>query len=243
MSAKPLSAKKQTDHQSKTNSSSTNSRTLARSSPSGLSPSSSLSASTPDGSAGVKLDRNRAKKFFSYYKDHLWVLAADLGCAILVAGTALALPLCANFILRRLTETESESILMTDIYVLGGLMLLLIGLQTLASLFVDYRGHVMGAHMETSMRQELFEHYQKLSFSFYDRERVGQLMSRISNDLLALSELYHHGPEDIAISLLKFFGASAILWYLEPSITFVILVSVPFAVFMPYILIAVWPLP
>jgi ATP-binding cassette subfamily B protein len=180
---------------------------------------------------GVGLKGPRLTRFFSYYRNHIGVLAADLGCAVLVSATALALPLCANFIIKRLSTESAQADFLGEIYILGGGMLLLIGVQALCTLFVDYRGHVMGAQMETAMRKELFEHYQKLSFSFYDRQRVGQLMSRISNDLFALSELYHHGPEDIAISLLKFLGASLILLYVDPTMTLLILVSVPFAVF------------
>ena len=86
-------------------------------------------------------------------------------------------------------------------------MLALLAVQALATLFVDYQGHVMGAKMEGALRQELFEHYQALSFGFYDQQRVGQLMCRISNDLFSLAELYHHGPEDLAIAVLKFAGA------------------------------------
>ncbi|MFT7091578.1 MAG: ATP-binding cassette subfamily B protein [Candidatus Azotimanducaceae bacterium] len=197
----------------------------------GLADTLSLSSASLDDVANPPLRGPRLRKFFSYYRHHLDVLAADLVCAVLVAATTLALPLCANFILKRLTSTTDQSILVSEIYGLGGVMLLLIGVQALSSMFVDYRGHVMGAQMETAMRKEMFEHYHKLSFSFYDRQRVGQLMSRISNDLFALSELYHHGPEDIAISVLKFLGASLILWYLDPLMTLVILVSVPLAVF------------
>ena len=188
-------------------------------------------ASSLGDAANPPLRGIRLRKFFSYYRNHLDVLAADLVCAVLVAATTLALPLCANFIVKRLTSATDQSILVSEIYSLGGVMLLLIGVQALSSMFVDYRGHVMGAQMETAMRKEMFEHYQKLSFSFYDRQRVAQLMSRISNDLFALSELYHHGPEDIAISVLKFVGASLILWYLDPLMTLIILVSVPLAVF------------
>ncbi|MGK0474200.1 MAG: ATP-binding cassette subfamily B protein [Candidatus Azotimanducaceae bacterium] len=197
----------------------------------GLADTLSLSSASLDDVANPPLRGPRLRKFFSYYRHHLDVLAADLVCAVLVAATTLALPLCANFILKRLTSTTDQSILVSEIYGLGGVMLLLIGVQALSSMFVDYRGHVMGAQMETAMRKEMFEHYHKLSFSFYDRQRVGQLMSRISNDLFALSELYHHGPEDIAISVLKSLGASLILWYLDPLMTLVILVSVPLAVF------------
>ncbi|MEM7017824.1 MAG: ABC transporter ATP-binding protein [Pseudomonadota bacterium] len=172
----------------------------------------------------------RRRKFFSYYRPHLGILAADLACAVLVAATTLALPLCANYIVRQLTEGVDQAVLYDEIFLVGMLMLVLIGLEAASRMFVDYQGHVMGARMETDMREELFEHYQKLSFSFYDRQRVGQLMSRISNDLFALAELYHHGPEDVAIALLKFFGALTILYVLSPSMAAVILVSVPFAV-------------
>lgn len=189
---------------------------------------SSLSAAIEDNTT-LALRGTRLKKFFSYYRNHLGVLAADLGCAVLVAATALALPLCANFIIKQLTLGQDPVNLRGDILMYGLLMLLLIGVQAACTMFVDYRGHVMGAQMETSMRKELFEHYQKLSFSFYDRQRVGQLMSRISNDLFDLSELYHHGPEDLAISVLKFVGASLILLYLDPTMMLLILVSVPFA--------------
>ncbi len=181
--------------------------------------------------SGPRLTGKRFTRFFSYYRHHLGVLIADLGCAVLVAVTALALPLCANVIIKRLSNADYQGDLLGEIYTLGGVMLLLIAVQAVCTLFVDYRGHLMGAQMETALRKELFEHYQKLSFSFFDRQRVGQLMSRISNDLFALSELYHHGPEDIAISLLKFAGASLILFYLDPSMTLLILVSVPFAAF------------
>jgi ATP-binding cassette subfamily B protein len=180
--------------------------------------------------SGPALKGSRRTKFFGYYRPYLGILAADLACAALVAATALALPLCANLIVKRITMAAEDADLYRDIYFIGAIMLSFIGLQALCRLFVDYQGHVMGARMESTMRQELFEHYQKLSFSFYDGQRVGQLMSRISNDLFAISELYHHGPEDLAIAILKFVGAIAILLYLDPMVTMIILVSMPFAV-------------
>ena len=84
-------------------------------------------------------------------------------------------------------------------------------IEYLCNYFVAYKGHVMGVYMERDLRNELFQHYQKLSFSFYDEEKTGQLMSRLTNDLFSLTELYHHGPEDIVISFIKFFGAFVIL--------------------------------
>ncbi|MDB5536748.1 MAG: multidrug transporter permease/ATP-binding protein, partial [Devosia sp.] len=94
----------------------------------------------------------------------------------------------------------------------------------------DYQGHVMGAKIESEVRRQLFEHCQKLSFAFYDNQRVGQLMSRITNDSLWLGELYHHGPEDIAIAALKFFGALLILSFIDPVLTGLIAALTPFAV-------------
>ena len=119
---------------------------------------------------------------------------------------------------------------LAQIYAMGGLMLALLAVQALCSLFVDYQGHVMGAKMEGALRKEVFEHCQKLSFSFYDRQRVGQLMSRITNDLFNLGELYHHGPEDLAIAVLKLVGASLILAWLDLPLTLLILGMFPFAV-------------
>ena len=112
-------------------------------------------------------------------------------------------------------------------------MRVLLAVQALSTLFVDYQGHVMGAKMEGAMRQELFEHYQSLSFGFYDGQRVGQLMSRLSNDLFSLSELYHHGPEDLAIAALKFTGALVILFHLDAPLSLVIVSLVPFAAAHP----------
>ncbi|MBA3811745.1 MAG: ABC transporter ATP-binding protein [Caulobacteraceae bacterium] len=158
------------------------------------------------------------------------MLAADLACAALVSGTALFLPLCANFVTKRLVDLPEASATLQQIYLVGAAMLGLLAVQVFASLFVDYQGHVMGAKMESTLRKEVFEHCQKLSFSFYDRQRVGQLMSRITNDLYNLGELYHHGPEDLAIAVLKFTGAVAILAYLDVPLTLLIVGVIPLAV-------------
>lgn len=171
--------------------------------------------------------RRRFLKFLSHYRPHIPMLAADIGCAVAIAATALALPVCASWITRRLTDGGPDA--MPAILAMGGVMLALVAAQALFTLFVDYQGHMMGAKIESRMRQELFEHLQKLSFSFYDRERVGQLMSRITNDLFYIGELCHHGPEDLAIATLKFVGAAAILAWIDPTLTFAILAAFPFA--------------
>lgn len=109
-------------------------------------------------------------------------------------------------------------------------MLGLLGVQLLAIYFVDYQGHMMGAHIEAAVRKELFDHCQKLSFSFYDRSRVGQLMSRITNDSLWIGELFHHGPEDVAIGVLKLTGALAVLFYVDPVLAGIVAALIPFAI-------------
>lgn len=168
----------------------------------------------------------RTKKFLSYYKPYLGLFCADMVCAIFVSAITLALPLCIRYITQNLLEPATPDAL-SQIYTMGALMLALVALYTACNVFIDYRGHVMGALMEGDMRNELFDHYQKLSFNFYDEERTGQLMTRISNDSFDLSELYHHGPEDIVISLLNFVGASIILLNINVTLALIVLPFVP----------------
>ena len=94
-------------------------------------------------------------------------------------------------------------------------------------MFVAYQGHVMGAMMERDVRRELFDHTQKLSFGFYDEQKVGQLMTRISNDSFDLAELFHHGPEDIVISLLNFVGTFVILLTINVNLALIIFLFLP----------------
>lgn len=183
-----------------------------------------------DRSAERQKARARARRFVSYYRPHLPLLLADLLCAVLVAATAVAIPLIANHMVSRLPDLAGSPTALGQILVLGCFMLGVFLLQAFATYFVDYQGHVMGAKIEAQVRKELFEHCQKLSFGFYDRQRTGQLMSRISNDSLWLGELFHHGPEDIAISVLKFGGAMAVLVLIDPVIALPIAILIPLAV-------------
>jgi ATP-binding cassette subfamily B protein len=116
---------------------------------------------------------------------------------------------------------------LSQIEKMGAIMLLLVAVQTAGNFFVDYRGHAMGAMMESDLRSELFGHFQKLSFRFYDQQRTGKLMSRITNDLLSLAELYHHGPEDYLIYLIKFVGSFVILININVKLTFAVFIFLP----------------
>ena len=169
---------------------------------------------------------SRSKKFLSYYKPYLGLLAADTACAVVVAAAALALPLCARYITNLVLEGNGSDVL-PQIYAVGALMLALVAVHTACNFFVDYQGHGMGARMERDIRQELFDHYQKLAFRFYDEHKTGELMSRLTNDTFWLSELYHHGPEDLMISLLKFCGAFIILLQINVPLTLGVFLFLP----------------
>ena len=168
---------------------------------------------------------SRSKKFLSYYKPYLGLFAADMLCALVLSVIALALPLYTRYIGKILLADNPNAL--NQLYLMGAVMLLLVIIYTACNMFVDYRGHLMGAMMESDMRRELFDHYQKLSFRFYDDHKTGQLMSRLTNDLFWLSELYHHGPEDLTIALLQGLGAFIILININVKLTLIIFLFVP----------------
>ena len=149
-----------------------------------------------------------------------------MACAVIASAAMLAIPLCVRYITANLLQVGSTDAL-HQIYMMGGIMLGLIGIYAACHAFIDYQGHVMGALMERDMRKELFEHYQKLSFKFYDEHKTGQLMTRISHDTFDLAELYHHGPEDAVISFLNFIGAFVILMSINAKLALIAFLFVP----------------
>ncbi len=168
----------------------------------------------------------RLKKFLSYYQPYIGLFIADMVCAFIVSAITLILPLCIQHITKNILQNNSPDML-AQILSMGVLMLILIMIHTLCNMFVDYQGHMMGAQMERDMRNELFDHYQTLSFRFYDNQKTGQLMSRITSDLFALSELYHHGPEDLAIGIITLIGVLGISLTISVELTIVIFIFVP----------------
>jgi len=169
---------------------------------------------------------SRNRKFFSYYKPYMRLFYGDVACALVVSGTALLLPLCANYITKNILASHAPNAL-SQIYGMGVVMLALLLVHTLCNMFVDYQGHMMGALMERDMRRELFDHYQELSFSFFDEQKTGQLMTRLTNDSFNMSELFHHGPEDIVISVLNFLGAFAIMLTINVKLALIIVLFLP----------------
>lgn len=162
----------------------------------------------------------------SYYRPYWKLLIADMACALVVSATTLLLALSARHVTKNLVAGISADAL-DQIYIMGVIMLALVAVHAMCQTFVDYQGHMMGAKMESDLREELFEHYRQLSFSFYDEQKTGQLMTRITYDTFALAELFHHGPEDIVISLLNFAGAFIILLTIDVELTLIVFCFLP----------------
>ncbi len=177
--------------------------------------------------------KGRVKKFFSYYKPYKVLFFKDMFCAIVAAGITLVFPLITRYITGVILLEDPVDIGL--IYQLGIFMIVLVVVEYFCNYFITYQGHVMGTYMERDIRNELFEHYQKLSFGFYDEQKTGHLMSRITNDIFSLTELYHHGPEDIVISFIKFIGAFVILSCIHLGLTLLIFSFIPIM-----IIVAVW---
>uniref|UniRef100_UPI004056C0BD ABC transporter ATP-binding protein n=1 Tax=Agathobacter sp. TaxID=2021311 RepID=UPI004056C0BD len=158
------------------------------------------------------------KKMLSYYKPYMGMFWADMFFAAMSAGIALSIPLIVRYVTNTLIYLPREEI-MEKVTVIGAVLLAMIALDFYCRFFIGNYGHVMGAKIEYDMRAEIFDHMQKLSFSFYDDQKVGQLMSRITTDLFDITELLHHGPENIILSVLKIAGALIILLNINPVLT------------------------
>mgnify|MGYP000824182235 FL=1 len=180
-----------------------------------------------DVSYDAKKNMGKWQRFFSYYKPYKGLFFADMFFAIMGAAVTLVIPL----IIRYITETVIFYDANEALKIILKLALLMVGLVLLeayCNFFIAYQGHIMGAKMEYDMRNEIFAHYQRLSFNFFDDQKVGQLMSRVTNDLFEIAELFHHGPEDIVISIIKFIGSFAILASINIKLTLVAFAIIPF---------------
>lgn len=151
----------------------------------------------------------------------------DMLCAFVIAGVTLIYPLIVRFITNDLLINYPKDEIPLELIKIGVFLLVIFVIQFFCNYFVNYKGHMMGAKMEYDMRTELFSHYQKLSFNFYDNQKTGQLMSRITNDLFDITELCHHGPEDLVISIIKFFGAFIILMNINVKLTLIVFLFLP----------------
>lgn len=170
--------------------------------------------------------REKLKKLFSYYKPYRVLFYSDMFFAILGAVITLVIPLIVCYITNEVVYFNHHKAMQT-ILVLGAVMIGLVIVEFGCNYFIAYYGHIMGAYMEADMRSDIFGHYQKLTFAFYDNQKVGALLSRITSDLFDITELLHHGPEDVVISIIKLVGAFVILININAPLTIVAFVFVP----------------
>ncbi len=165
------------------------------------------------------------KRFVQYYYPYKMVFFLDLFCAAFIGAVDLAFPQLLRFLTRTLFLEDSSKIL-TALPVIGIVLFIAYVLQAGCKYYVSCQGHVMGARMERDMRKELFDHYEKLSFSYYDENNTGQMMSRLVSDLFDISEFAHHGPENLFISLVKIVGSFCFLFYIQWKLASILIVVV-----------------
>ncbi len=173
------------------------------------------------------------KKFIQYYAPYKGVFFLDLVCAAVISLVDLAFPQ----ILRTMTKTlftETPEKILHALLSVGIVLLIVYLVQMGCKYYVSYQGHMMGARMERDMRQQLFEHYEKLSFSYYDQNNSGQMMSKLVSDLFDISEFAHHGPENLFISLIKIIGSFVFLFLINWRLAIPLLVLVVFMLFFSY---------
>lgn len=170
--------------------------------------------------------RTNIKKMVSYYKPYKGTFFLDLFFAFLASIISLVIPLVVRYITTNVSSMDTETAV-KQITILCSILFVLVIVQFASNYYVTNIGHVMGAKMEYNMRAEIFNHYQKLSFSFFDDQKVGQLMSRITSDLFEITELLHHGPENLAISFIKIVGALIILSSISGYLTIAAFILLP----------------
>lgn len=185
--------------------------------------------------------KSEYKLFFSYFKPHKWLFFADLFCAVFVAAVDVVFPVISRFTLNKVLpqylNSADNSVQRTVIFTFFSIIALcffMCVLRTVAQWFITFFGHVFGVAVEKDMRRDIFEHIEKQSFSFFDKNRTGQLMSRTTTDLFEISELAHHGPEDLLISLLTLFGAFFVMFSIRWQLAVIVFVTLPLLIFAVY---------
>lgn len=178
---------------------------------------------------------NTIKQFTKYYKPYKRLFLMDMVCAFVLSGIDLAFPLFVRFLMNDVYSLPDKNSIVCYIINFGIILLALYILRYFCQYFITSWGHIMGAKMETDMRRDLFGHLQKLSFSYYDETNTGKLMSRIVNDLFDISELAHHGPEDLLISVLKLGGTFIILSIINIKLTLILILFTAIMLYFSYI--------
>lgn len=170
--------------------------------------------------------KEKLKKLFAYYKPYMGLFYSDMFFAVLGAAVTLVIPLLVRYITNEVIYFDADEA-KHAIFVLGAVMIGLVLLEVFCNFYIAYFGHIMGAKMEANMRSDIFGHYQKLTFAFYDNQKVGHLLSRITSDLFDISELLHHGPEDLVISIIKIVGSFIILLTVNVKLALIAFAFIP----------------
>ena len=177
--------------------------------------------------------KEKLKKLFAYYDPYRRLFYSDMFFAILGAGVTLVIPLIIRYITDTVVYYEptraKQAVLSLGLALVG-----LIVLEIFCNFYIAYYGHIMGAKMEADMRKDIFGHYQKLTFAFYDNQKVGHLLSRITSDLFDISELLHHGPEDLVISAIKIIGSFVILMTVNVRLALIMFAFIPVMVIFAF---------
>ena len=170
------------------------------------------------------------KKFIRYYKPYQAVFFIDLFCAAVISLVDLAYPQILRTLTKTLFRGDGDTVLRALAPLAAGLFLMY-AVQSFCKFYVSYQGHMMGAHMERDMRQQLFDHYERLSFSYYDNNNSGQMMSKLVSDLFDIAEFAHHGPENLFISLIKIIGSFICLFLINARLAVPLLALVVVMIF------------
>ncbi|MBS4539107.1 ABC transporter ATP-binding protein [Clostridium sp. D2Q-11] len=167
------------------------------------------------------------RKFASYYGPHKKLFILDMVCAFLIAAIDLVFPM----VTRRITDQIIPNGELRSLYIIAAIMLGLFVVRAMLNYIVDYWGHVVGTRMEYDMRGDLFSHLQTLPFSYFDKNRTGHIMSRMVNDLREISELAHHGPEDLFLSIVMLIGSFILMANINLGLTLIVFAFIPLMLF------------
>lgn len=173
---------------------------------------------------------SKIKAFLGYYKPYQGMFYLDMFCALILSGIDLFFPMLVKYLMDEVYTKRPPNTMSIVLISSGGLLVLYI-IRYVCQYYITSWGHIMGARMEKDMRRDLFTHLQKLPFSYYDDNNTGKLMSRITNDLFDISEVAHHGPEEIFISFIKIVGSIIIMMTMDVRMTLILLGLAIFIVF------------
>ena len=168
------------------------------------------------------------KRFFTYYRPHRALFIIDFSCAVVSGLLELAFPMAVRSLIDTLLPEEDWNLIILASVGLLAIYLLNTGLMVV----VNYWGHMLGINIETEMRRRSFDHLQKLSFGFYDNQKTGHLVGRVTKDLEEIGEVAHHGPEDLFIAVMTLVGAFALMFAVNPQLAFITAIIVPITGFV-----------